>query len=61
MVKYIAGFGGSEDRKGLASEIHVRPLREQLDALHDELPHGGLHDSASVQRVSKNNVSKQIA
>ena len=33
-----------DDDGGRAGQVHVRHVREQLDALHHEVPHGGIYD-----------------
>lgn len=35
--------------RGRASQVHVRPVRKQLDAVHHEVPHGRVHDQTQLQ------------
>ncbi len=36
-------------RRWLPRQVHVRHVREQLDAVPHEVSHGGVHDKAQLQ------------
>ena len=38
---------------GIACQVHVRLMREHLDPVLDEVPHGGVYDQTQLQSVRK--------